>query len=213
MISTMHPPLLAAERLGVPYGRRVVFEGLSFSYTHGAVALVGPNGTGKSTLISLLCGIEPPHSGPIRIAGYDMAGDPRRAKAQLAYVPDDSVAYEFMRGREFLAMVDALRGTRDLPRASALIAGLGLDAYLDMRFDAMSLGTRKKFMLVSGLMSQAPLVVMDEPTNGIDADARQFLIALIRQAAPQRLFFFSTHDLELAEATGAQRLGLGAAAR
>lgn len=208
MTSSPPAPLLEADALSMRFGAQIVFERLSFSFGPGAVALVGPNGSGKSTLISLLCGIETPYGGTIRIAGHDLARHATQAKARLAYVPDEPAAYEFMRGTEFLVMVDALRGRRDLRGAGPLIDGLGLAPHMDARFEVMSLGTRKKFMLLSGLMSPAPLVVLDEPTNGIDAGAKAFLAAHIRQEGARRLFFFSTHDGEFIEATGAHCLRL-----
>ena len=201
-------PLLAADAIGMRFGQRVLFDGLSFSAGPGALALLGGNGSGKSTLISLLCGIAAPDQGAIRVLGHDMRLHPRKAKAHLAYVPDDSVAYEFMTGADFLGLVDALRGTSDARHAGPLIDGFGLDVHIGERFETMSLGTRKKFMLVSGLMSRAEVVLLDEPTNGIDAESRQFLIALIRREAAQRLFFFSTHDAGLVEATEARHLRL-----
>lgn len=202
-------PLLAIDGLSMRFGARPLFDGLNFSSGPGAVALVGPNGTGKSTLLTLLAGIATPQAGSIRIAGHALAGAQRQAKARLAYVPDESVAYEFMTGAEFLAMVDALRGTRDAPRATPLLAGLGLDAHTDKRFGAMSLGTRKKFMLAAGLMGDAAVVLMDEPTNGIDAAAKAWLADLIRQQAASRLLLFSTHDQALIDATDARLLRLG----
>ena len=209
MTANQPSPLLEVTSLAMRFGAQVVFDQLSFSFARGAVALVGPNGSGKSTLISLLCGIDAPCAGTVRIGGHDLARHPARAKARLAYVPDEPVAYEFMRGSEFLAMVDALRGRRDLRAAAGLIEGLGLAPHMDKSFEAMSLGTRKKFMLLSGLMSPAPLLVLDEPTNGIDAGARDFLAAQIRDDGMQRLFFFSTHDEDFIAATGAERLRLG----
>ena len=206
----MNPsPLLAVNGLAMRFGVHRLFDALDLAYGPGAVALVGPNGTGKSTLLALLCGIATPQAGTILIDGHDLARAPRQAKARLAYVPDESVAYDFMTGREFLAMVDALRGTRDADDAAALTAGLGLAAQMDRRFATMSLGTRKKFMLAGGLMSRAPVVLMDEPTNGIDADAKGFLVELVRRQGTARLFLFSTHDAELIERTGAATLRLG----
>lgn len=205
----MTAPLLAVDGLHLRFDAHVLFDGLSFSFDRGACALVGANGTGKSTLIALLCGTATAQAGAIRIGGHDLATAPRRAKALLAYVPDEPVAYEFMTGSQFLAMVDALRGSRDAAGATFLIEGFGLGPHAGKRFDVMSLGTRKKFMLVAGLMSQAPLVLLDEPTNGIDAAAKDFLIGLIRQQAARRLFVFSSHDEELIGQTGATLLRLG----
>lgn len=202
-------PLLAVDGLAMRFGAQQLFNGLDFTAGPGAVALVGPNGTGKSTLLTLLAGIATPQAGTIRIAGHALAQAPHQAKRHLAYVPDESVAYDFMTGAQFLGMVDALRGTRDAPQAAALIAGLGLTAHVDKRFAAMSLGTRKKFMLAAGLMGDAPVVLMDEPSNGIDADAKAWLAELIRVQSASRLLLFSTHDGELIAATGARLLRLG----
>ncbi|WUR12200.1 ABC transporter ATP-binding protein [[Empedobacter] haloabium] len=202
-------PLLAVDGLAMRFGAQHLFNGLDFTAGPGAVALVGPNGTGKSTLLTLLAGITTPQAGTIRIAGHALTQAPREAKQRLAYVPDESVAYDFMTGAQFLGMVDALRGTRDLAHAAPLIAGLGLTAHMGKRFAAMSLGTRKKFMLAAGLMGDAPVVLMDEPTNGIDAAAKAWLAELIRQQGASRLLLFSTHDNELIEATGARLLHLG----
>lgn len=188
--------LLEAEGLGVQFSGLALFSGLSFSYGPGVVALMGENGAGKSTLLSLLAGVQPLQEGRIAIKGRDMAASPQEARRQLAWVPDESVAYEFMTGDEFLRMVLALRGQADAPALPGLLDGFGLSAHRGKRFGQMSLGTRKKFMLASGLASDAAVVLMDEPTNGIDADAKACLMERLREGREARLFFFSTHDQE-----------------
>jgi len=188
--------LLEAEGLGVQFSGLALFSGLSFSYGPGVVALMGENGAGKSTLLSLLAGVQPLQEGRIAVKGHDMAALPREARRQLAWVPDESVAYEFMTGDEFLRMVLALRGQADAPALPGLLDGFGLSAHRGKRFGQMSLGTRKKFMLASGLASDAAVVLMDEPTNGIDADAKACLMERLREGREARLFFFSTHDQE-----------------
>jgi heme-transporting ATPase len=188
--------LLEAEGLGVQFSGLALFSGLSFSYGPGVVALMGENGAGKSTLLSLLAGVQPLQEGRIAIKGHDMAASPQEARRQLAWVPDESVAYEFMTGDEFLRMVLALRGQADAPALPGLLDGFGLSAHRGKRFGQMSLGTRKKFMLASGLASDAAVVLMDEPTNGIDADAKACLMERLREGREARLFFFSTHDQE-----------------
>lgn len=95
---------------------------------------------------------------------------------------------------------------------AGLLEGFGIARFLGTRFGDMSLGTRKKFMLASGLMGDARVVLMDEPTNGIDADAKGFLVELVRREREGRLLLFSTHDAELVAHTGADRLALSAAA-
>jgi len=202
--------LLQADKLGMRFGAHVLFSQLSFAFGMGAVALVGANGAGKSTLLSLLCGGVAPQEGRIAIDGHDMQRAGAAARAALAWAPDESVAYDFMTGDEFLRMVQALRGCAG-PQP-ALLEGLGIDVFLGARFGAMSLGTRKKFMLASALMGDARVVLMDEPTNGIDARARAFLIGCILIELQTRLVLFSTHDRELIVATGARLLDLSASA-
>lgn len=196
--------LLEADGLGVQFSGLALFRGLSFGFGPGAVALMGENGAGKSTLLNLLAGVQPLQEGRVRVSGHDLASAPREARRHLAWVPDESVAYEFMTGDEFLRMVFALRGQVGAPLLPALIDGFGIAPHRGKRFGQMSLGTRKKFMLASGLASHAPVVLMDEPTNGIDAEARAHLAGTIRQGRASRLFFFSTHDAESVAQCGAQ---------
>jgi ABC-2 type transport system ATP-binding protein len=199
--------LLAAEGLGMRYGGQAVFEDLHLAFGAGAVALVGRNGAGKSTLLALLAGIDAPQAGRVLVCGHDLARG-QGARAALAWVPDASVAYDFMTGDEFLRMAQALRGCAGPDRA--LLEGFGIAAYLGARFGDMSLGTRKKFMLAAGLMGDAQVVLMDEPTNGIDADARTFFIAQVRARAQEHLMLFSTHDRDLIALSGARVLALPA---
>lgn len=200
--------LLAVEGLGMAFSGQALFSDLSFGFGPGAVALMGPNGTGKSTLLSLLAGVAPPQAGRILVGGHDLAKAPRRARELLAWVPDEAVAYDFMLGDEFLRFVLALRGQGAAPALPGLLDGLGLEAHTGKRFGTMSLGTRKKFMLAAGLASEAPVVLMDEPTNGIDAQAKAFLLEVFRREGERRLFFFSTHDQEAVAGAGAQVFAL-----
>ncbi len=202
--------LLEAEGLGMAYSGLALFRGLSFSFGPGLVALTGENGAGKSTLLSLLAGVHAPQEGTIRIAGHDLATAPQAARRSLAWVPDESVAYDFMTGEEFLRMVLALRAQREAPALPVLLDGLGLQPHVGKRFGAMSLGTRKKFMLASGLASDAQVVLMDEPTNGIDADAKACLLQTMREGGQARLFFFSTHDREAVAQSEARVFALAA---
>jgi len=206
----MTTDLLEVEGLGMAYSGLPLFRGLSFSFGPGVVALTGENGAGKSTLLSLLAGVHPPQEGRIRIAGHDLATAPQAARRSLAWMPDESVAYDFMTGDEFLRMVLALRAQREAPDLPGLLDGLGLQPHVGKRFGEMSLGTRKKFMLASGLASDAPLVLMDEPTNGIDAHAKACLLERMQEGGSARLFFFSTHDREALARSGARVFALGA---
>lgn len=202
--------LLEVEGLGMAYSGLALFRGLSFSFGPDVVALTGENGAGKSTLLSLLAGVHPPQEGRIRVNGHDLAAAPQAARQGLAWVPDESVAYDFMTGEEFLRMVLALRAQRDAPALPGLLDGFGLQPHVGKRFGEMSLGTRKKFMIATGLASDAQVVLMDEPTNGIDADAKACLVERMREGREARLFFFSTHDREAVAQSNARVFALPA---
>ena len=195
--------LLEVDGLGMRFSGQALFRGLSFACGPGVVALMGENGAGKSTLLSRLAGVHPAQEGRVVVGGHELDGPgqaPQKARRQLAWVPDESVAYEFMTGNEFLRMVLALRGQAEAPDLPGLVEGFGLTPHTGRRFGEMSLGTRKKFMLAS----DARVVLMDEPTNGIDAGAKALLLERFRQGRDSRLFFFSTHDAEAVAQSGAK---------
>ena len=91
---------LVGRNLCKNFGKRIIFNNLNFSYGTGAVALIGQNGVGKSTLMSMLAGIIAPDSGSIEITGYELAKYPLYAKARMSFVPDEPIAYDFMSGFE-----------------------------------------------------------------------------------------------------------------
>lgn len=207
-MNTKQGVVLTCNELSMRFGNKNLFSNLSFSYERGATALVGMNGSGKSTLISILCGITKPDQGVVKIDGHDLFLEPRRAKAKLSFVPDESVAYDFMSGTEFLQMVGALRNVEPQRDADALLERFGIYDMLHQKFHSMSLGTKKKFMLVAGLLGDPLLVLMDEPTNAIDSAAKAALIEFIERKKGECLFFFSTHDQLLVEGTSARLLRL-----
>lgn len=203
---TQDQPLLSCSGIEKSYDGRMILNNVNLCLRRGAIALTGANGAGKSTLIATLAGIEPVDRGTIQICGADLVSAPIVARRQLAFVPDESIAYDFMTGSEFLLMVCALRGGRLTAADDALHQRLGLAPHLAQRVEAMSLGTRKKLMLASALLGSAAVILMDEPTNGIDAAAKAVLADAIRQRKHESLIFFSTHDDEFIQAADAQQM-------
>ncbi|MBQ5949755.1 ABC transporter ATP-binding protein [Massilia sp. ST3] len=200
--------LLACSGLRKRFGERLLFDGLDLSLEAGVVALTGPNGSGKSTLLSLLCGIAAPDAGSIAIAGHDLAREPVRAKQQLSFVPDEPVAYGFMTGFEYLAMLATLKRLRPAPEDQALLERFHIDMARHLPFKDMSLGTQRKFMLAGGLLGKPAVLLMDEPTNGLDAAAKETLAALLDARRHDSLVLFSTHDQAFVAATNARVLAL-----
>jgi len=195
--------LLAARTLAAAYDGRTIFAGLDLSLDAGTYALTGRNGTGKSTLLRLLSGAQRPSAGRVSIDGHDLVRDPIAARRRLSYVPDESPAYPFMTGAELLHLVSTAKRAGPDPLVDELVTAFGLAAHLGARFDAISLGTQKKLLLAAGWIGRPRVILLDEPSNALDAVARAALIARIGADAAHDVILFASHDAELVAETGA----------
>jgi ABC-type multidrug transport system ATPase subunit len=178
-----------------------IINGISFAAKQGeVVALCGGNGAGKSTLIKMLAGIMQPTRGSITVGGLSWRDDRKRYASQIGYMPDD---YRFSSGftaLETLTFWAKLRGV-DKSRAEEVLAEVGLDQTGRKPVTSFSKGMRQRLLLAQALLAQPPLVVMDEPTNGLDPYWMDSFVRLIRKAANQgQTVLFSTHQLQIAEA-------------
>ena len=196
--------VLAARNLAAAYDGRTIFAGLDLDLAPGVYALTARNGTGKSTLLRLLAGAQRPSSGSVSIGGYDVAGDPFAARRLLSYEPNETPAYPFMTGAEFLRLVRGAKGAGADPVVDGLLDSFGLAPHLATRTDAMSLGTQKKLLLAAGWIGQPHVILLDEPSNALDAAARTALIARIRADADHAVILFASHDADFVAATGAK---------
>ncbi|WP_321839181.1 ABC transporter ATP-binding protein [Paraburkholderia bannensis] len=198
--------MLRFENLGKRYGKHVLFHGLNYTAGSGCVALCDENGSGKTTLLAILAAALDADEGEVWLAGHSLRTDPLKAKAALAYVPEDCMDYPQETGRAFLELVASARSTTVDSRALDLASRFGLVPHLDKRFEQMSLGTRKKLFLTATLIGAPAVVIADEPGNGLDAPARGVLIDLFKTLAADRTVFFSSHDLALARACEAKMI-------
>lgn len=205
--------LLAASGLVVSYGGRAIFSGVDLELGPGLHALTGANGSGKSTLLRLLAGAQRPDAGRCAIAGHDLWREPQAARAALAYVPSETPAYPFMTPAELFRFTAAAKKVPLEPAVDAFAAALGLEPYLDQRFDALSLGTQKKAMLVTAAIGAPRVLLLDEPSNGLDESALGHLAAWLVQAATNTAVLFATHDSDFIAATRARILRFDALAR
>ena len=195
---------LVVESLARRFGRIEAVAGVSLEVRTGEiVGFLGANGAGKTTTLRLVAGLLHPDHGRIRVAGADLAREPRVAKARLGFVPDQPFLYDKLSGREFLAFVAALY---DLPvdaaerRAESLLARLGLADDACRTIEGYSLGMRQKCSIAAALLHSPPLVLLDEPLNGLDPASARALKDLLREhAAAGGGVLVSTHLLEVAE--------------
>jgi len=164
--------IVVAERLTKSFGRRRAVHDVSFELERGQVlGLLGPNGSGKSTILRMLVGYVRPSSGRARIAGHDVTTDGPAARACIGYVPEDAPLYDAMRVGEFLRSMAALKGIE----AGAVAAAcdrvqhlLALDDVGRVVIRQLSRGYRQRVAIAQALLTEPPLLIMDEPTNGLD---------------------------------------------
>ncbi|WP_345798028.1 ATP-binding cassette domain-containing protein [Castellaniella sp. MT123] len=195
--------MLHIDRLSKRYGDHLVFQGLTHTFSPGCVALCEEDSTGKSSLLGIIAGAIAPDAGDVWIDGHSLARTPRQAKARLAYVPDDCLAFPSQTGRGLLEHV-ALEKNAPLNDAVLDLAyRLGLEPHLDKRFEQMSTGTRRKVFLTAAALGDPAVIVADGPSNGLDAQARAVLADQFKVWSQDRVVLFASHDAELVRACGA----------
>jgi len=185
------------------YGDLQALAGVSLSVAPGEFfGLLGPNGAGKTTLISILAGLTRPSSGTARIMGHDVTGAYREARRALGVVPQELVFDPFFTVREALTIQSGYFGLRD-NRAwiDEVIANLDLTDKADTNMRALSGGMKRRVLVAQALVHKPPVIVLDEPTAGVDVELRQALWRFIRRLNRDgHTIVLTTHYLEEAEA-------------
>lgn len=186
-------------------GGRVIFEDVEMHVDAGELALVlGENGAGKSTLLRIAAGIVEPDAGSVRVGGAALAGGGTAARARLGYAPDTADAFPELSVRELIALVMALR--RAPAPDEALRERLGLTQIWHQRLRTLSFGQVKRSYLLAALVGAPPLLVLDEPSNGLDPDGVAMLAALLRErAAAGGAALIATNDATFAAQLGGVR--------
>ena len=187
------------------YGDFTAVDGLSLTAAAGEIfGFLGPNGAGKTTTIRIVSGLSLPTSGSVTVNGIDVLAEPVRAKSIMGYVPDRPYLYEKLTGRELLHFVADLyrKDWRECePRAVELLRYFDLDDWIDARVENLSHGMKQKLVLVSALVHDPAVLVIDEPMVGLDALAQRQVKLLFRRLANEgKTVFLTTHTLSVAEA-------------
>lgn len=196
-------PMLELRGLHHRYDEHAVLHGIELSLAAGEfAALIGPNGSGKSTLLHCLAGIQRPSAGQVRIGGHDIVRAPLAAKRSLGFAVDPARLPPLLSGRECLRLFAGARGIGEVPAQTLALADtLALSPMLDRRIGQYSLGTRQKLAIALGLLGEPPLLVLDEPLNGLDPLSAYALKRHLQQLARERgtTVLLATHSLDVAE--------------
>ncbi|MCU1231904.1 MAG: transporter-related protein [Acidobacteria bacterium] len=187
------------------YGDFTAVDDLSLTVARGEIfGFLGPNGAGKTTTIRILAGLSLPTTGDVLVDGIDVIADGTRAKSLMGYIPDRPYLYEKLTGRELLQFVTNLYSkewSACEPRAIELLRYFGLGDWTDARIENLSHGMKQKLVIVSALVHDPALLIIDEPMVGLDALAQKQVKLLFRRLASEgKTVFLTTHTLSVAEA-------------
>ena len=196
--------MIKIENLVKTFGAKRAVDGISFTVERGEVlGFLGPNGAGKSTTMRMITGFMPPSSGKVTVGGYDVAEAPLETKRLIGYLPENAAAYTDMTVRGFLNFAAEVRGLRSEARKKALERAVEmcfLGSVLDQSIDTLSKGYRHRTCLAQALIHDPEVLVMDEPTDGLDPNQKHEVRNLIRELGKTKAIVFSTHILEEVDA-------------
>ncbi len=200
----LESPLIETQNLTKKYGEKFAVKDVTFQVYGGEVfGFLGPNGAGKTTTIKMIVGLLQPTSGAVKVAGYDVQAQPLQAKASSGYVPDTPNLYPKLSGRELLRFVGdlyELDRARVDRRIDELLRLFDLMEAGDDTIDSYSHGMQQKTALAAALMHDPRVLVLDEPTVGLDPKSARLIKDILRQMAERgAAVFLSTHILEIAE--------------
>src|SRR6476646_8878344 len=186
------------------FGPMTAVAGLDLNVGKGEVlGFLGPNGAGKSTTMKMVAGYLAPDGGNVRIAGHDVETDTLEAQRRIGYLPEGAPAYPDMTPRQFLGFIVEVRGLSGYAARNAIDAVVGkteLDPVLDQPIDTLSKGFKRRVGVAQSILHDPPVLIMDEPTDGLDPNQKHAVRQLIRDMAPEKAIIISTHLLEEVEA-------------
>jgi ABC-2 type transport system ATP-binding protein len=196
--------MIKTQNLTKHYDGLVAVDDLTFSVEPGEVlGFLGPNGAGKSTTMRMIAGFITPTAGTAGICGHDVLAEPLAAKAALGYLPEGAPSYAEMTVRGFLSFMADLRsleGERRKSRLDNVIGRLQLEPVLEQSIETLSKGFKRRVGLAQAIVHDPPVLILDEPTDGLDPLQKHEVRALIGEIAREKTIVISTHILEEVDA-------------
>jgi ABC-2 type transport system ATP-binding protein len=196
--------MIRTEHLSKRYNTLAAVDDVSFEVKPGEVlGFLGPNGAGKTTTMRMLAGFIAPTGGKASICGHDVETDALAAKSCLGYLPEGAPLYGEMTVRQFLNFIADLRhleGARRKQRLDYVIERLQLQSVLEQSIETLSKGFRRRVGLAQAVIHEPPVMILDEPTDGLDPNQKHEVRSLINEISRDRIVVISTHILEEVDA-------------
>lgn len=195
---------IRVQQITKKYGPQTAVHPISFEIEPGeVVGFLGPNGAGKSTTLKMITGYLPPCGGEIWVNGLALAEEPLRVRRQIGYLPENNPLYPDLYVHEYLSLTGGfygLRGSRLAERMRQIIHDCGLTREQNKKIEALSKGYRQRVGLAQALIHDPPVLILDEPTTGLDPNQILEIRALIRSVSRNKTVIFSSHIMQEVEA-------------
>lgn len=197
--------MIVVDKLVKDYGSLRAVDGVSFEVKKGDIlGFLGPNGAGKSTTMKMITGFLAPTAGTASVDGFDVREHPLKAKSRIGYLPESSPAYPEMTVVEFLTYVAETRGFRSKEEAHDRLADVIVKCHLqtvqNQAIETLSKGYRQRVGVAQAILHDPPVLILDEPTDGLDPNQKHEVRKLIKAMAEDKAIILSTHILEEVEA-------------
>jgi len=196
--------MIKIENLVKAFGAKRAVDGISFAVERGeVVGFLGPNGSGKSTTMRMITGYYAPTAGKVSVGGYDVVDSPLQAKRLIGYLPENAAAYTDMSVHGFLEFAAGLRGLAGGAKRKAVARAVErcfLSSVLHQSIDTLSKGYKHRTCLAQALIHDPEVLILDEPTDGLDPNQKHEIRNLIRELGRTKAVVFSTHILEEVDA-------------
>src|SRR6202795_4212381 len=196
--------MIKVENLSKAFGPKVAVNRISFTVERGEVlGFLGPNGAGKSTTMRMITGFIPPTEGTVTVGGFDIVESPIPARRLIGYLPENAPAYTDMTVHGFLNFAAEIRGLRGEAKKKAVNRAVEmcfLESVLHQSVETLSKGYRHRTCFAQSIIHDPDVLVLDEPTDGLDPNQKHEVRSLIRRMGERKAIIFSTHILEEVEA-------------
>jgi len=196
--------MIKIKNLSKKFGHLTAVEDISFQVEPGEVlGFLGPNGAGKSTTMKMITGFLAPTSGQIEVCGFDVDKQPIEVKKRIGYLPEGAPSYGEMTPSQYLQFISQVRqlsGQNKIARIKEVVERLHLDKVLNQSIDTLSKGFKRRVGLAQAILHDPEVLILDEPTDGLDPNQKHEVRELIKSIAPDKVIIISTHILSEVDA-------------